>query len=151
MQWLKKHEHVSQVGLCQLSSPPLTNPLVAIAEVDNPVIVVTTVAIAITRTERPLKEKTWKQLRTLFILLNLSLPRTGWANTEITLWTGVLNEKGPHRLAYLNVWFLVGELCGKGQRCGLVGGCVSLGVGFEVSKAYTRPSLTLNAFCMWII
>lgn len=33
---------------------PLTNPLVAIAEVDNPVIVVTTVAIAITTTERPI-------------------------------------------------------------------------------------------------
>lgn len=33
--------------------PPLTNPFVAIAEVDSPVIVVTTVAIPITKTDRP--------------------------------------------------------------------------------------------------
>lgn len=33
--------------------PPLTNPFVAIAEVDSPVMVVTTVAIPITNTDRP--------------------------------------------------------------------------------------------------
>lgn len=46
-----------RLGQCKGNSPPLTNPLVAIAEVDNPVIVVTTVAITITRTERPLRRK----------------------------------------------------------------------------------------------
>lgn len=37
--------------------PPLTNPFVAIAEVDSPVIVVTTVAIAITTTDRPFEKE----------------------------------------------------------------------------------------------
>lgn len=37
----------------KIALPPLTNPFVAIAEVDSPVIVVTTVAIPITKTERP--------------------------------------------------------------------------------------------------
>lgn len=37
----------------KVALPPLTNPFVAIAEVDSPVIVVTTVAIAITTTDRP--------------------------------------------------------------------------------------------------
>ena len=30
------------------------------------------------------------------------------------------------------------------RRCGLVGGSVSLGMDFEVSKAYARPSLCLS-------
>lgn len=33
--------------------PPLTKPFVAIAEVDSPVMLVTTVAIPITNTDRP--------------------------------------------------------------------------------------------------
>lgn len=37
----------------RIGLPPLTNPFVAIAEVDSPVIVVTTVAIPITKTDRP--------------------------------------------------------------------------------------------------
>lgn len=37
----------------KIALPPLTNPFVAIAEVDSPVIVVTTVAIPITKTDRP--------------------------------------------------------------------------------------------------
>lgn len=41
----------------RLNLPPRTNPFVAIAEVDNPVMVVTTVAIIITRTDRPLEKK----------------------------------------------------------------------------------------------
>lgn len=41
----------------EIALPPLTNPLVAIAEVDSPVIVVTTVAIPITKTDKPLEEK----------------------------------------------------------------------------------------------
>lgn len=40
-------------SLMKVTLPPLTNPFVAIAEVDSPVIVVTTVAIAITTTDRP--------------------------------------------------------------------------------------------------
>lgn len=43
-------------------------------------------------------------------------------------WCDGLNERGPHRLMCLNV-----EL--------LVGGGVQLGLGFEVSKDHTRPSL----------
>lgn len=35
--------------------PPLTKPLVAIADVDKPVIVVTTVAIAMTKTASPVR------------------------------------------------------------------------------------------------
>jgi hypothetical protein len=30
------------------------------------------------------------------------------------------------------------------RRCGLVGGSVSLGVGFEVSEALVKPSLSLS-------
>ena len=33
---------------------------------------------------------------------------------------------------------------GRSKRCGLVGGGVSLGVGFEVSKAYGRLSCLLS-------
>lgn len=32
------------------------------------------------------------------------------------------------------------------RRCGLVGGCVSLGVGYEVSKAYARPRVSPSAY-----
>lgn len=37
--------------------PPLTNPFVAIAEVDSPVKVVTTVATAITTRDRPFERE----------------------------------------------------------------------------------------------
>lgn len=53
----------------RLNLPPRTNPLVAIAEVDNPVIVVTTVAIIITTTDRPLGKK--KRDENTFIYFNL--------------------------------------------------------------------------------
>ena len=36
------------------------------------------------------------------------------------------------------------------RRCDLVGGSVSLGVGFEVSEAQARPSVTLSSCCLWI-
>ena len=36
---------------------------------------------------------------------------------------------------------------GRIRKCGLVGGGESLGVGFEVSVAHTRPSLF---FCLWV-
>ena len=52
---------------------------------------------------------------------------------------GDFNENGPQRL--------IGS--GALRRCGLVGGNVSLGVGFEVSEAQARPdgSLSLPATC----
>lgn len=34
------------------------------------------------------------------------------------------------------------------MECGLVGGGVVLGIGFGVSKAYKRPSLTLSTCCL---
>lgn len=52
----------------RLNLPPRTNPLVAIADVDNPVIVVTTVAIAITMTDRPLGKKKRKPENTFSLI-----------------------------------------------------------------------------------
>ena len=52
------------------------------------------------------------------------------------------NDSDPHGLTHLNAWFPV-DLLGKIRRCGLVGVCASLGVGFEVSKAHTRGSIYL--------
>lgn len=47
-----------------------------------------------------------------------------------------LNENGTQRFIYLTVCSLVGgSVLGRFQRCGHVGGGVSLSVGFEVSKA----------------
>jgi hypothetical protein len=61
----------------------------------------------------------------------------------------------PLGFVYLHVWFpsrLFGKTwevwpCWRG--CGLEEG-VSLGVGFEVSKTYTRPSVALFASCLQI-
>lgn len=47
----------------KIALPPLTNPFVAIAEVDSPVIVVTTVAIPITKTDRPLGKRGGKHCK----------------------------------------------------------------------------------------
>lgn len=47
----------------KIALPPLTNPFVAIAEVDSPVIVVTTVAIPITKTDRPFGKRREKQCK----------------------------------------------------------------------------------------
>jgi len=50
--------------------------------------------------------------------------------------------KWPPKVIYLYVWSLVGRIgLGRSRRCGLVGGSVSLGEGFEVLKAHTRTSL----------
>ena len=38
----------------------------------------------------------------------------------------------------------------KDWGCVLVGGSVSQGVGFEVSKVHVRPSVSLFACCLWI-
>lgn len=50
---------------------------------------------------------------------------------------GGLSRNGLHRLLCLNVWSPVG-LFRKDKGCGLVGGGVTLGVGFEVSKTQDR-------------
>lgn len=52
-----------------------------------------------------------------------------------------LNENNFQRIMYLNARTLVGGTVSERiRRCGVVGD-VSLGVGFMVSKAHTRPSL----------
>lgn len=54
---------------------------------------------------------------------------------------GGLNGNGLHRPIYLNAWSLVsGDVLGKIRRCGLIVEGLSLGVGFEVSKAHIMPS-----------
>ena len=42
-------------------------------------------------------------------------------------------------------WFPVGRLSGRVRECDLVGVGVPLGVGFEVSKANTRPRAPLSS------
>jgi hypothetical protein len=50
-----------------------------------------------------------------------------------------LDENGPHRFI------------GSGTiECGLVGRSVSLEMGFEVSSAQARPSVTLPSCCLLI-
>ena len=70
----------------------------------------------------------------------------GLYNMVTSLWGGQrlecgdLNENGPHRTIRDGTirWY------------GLVGGRVSLGVGFEVSDAQDRPSINLSSCCLWI-
>ena len=58
---------------------------------------------------------------------------------------GGSNETGNHRLRCLYSGSLVGRtILGRVRRYALAGGGVSLRVGFEVSKAHTRPSLVLS-------
>ena len=51
---------------------------------------------------------------------------------------GGLNENGSHRL--------LGS--GTIRRCGLVGGSVSLWVGFEVLDVQARPRVSLSSCCL---
>ena len=53
---------------------------------------------------------------------------------------GGLNENGFYRLIYLNVCPQWVACLGK-LKYGLIGEGMSLGVGFEVSKAHTRSNL----------
>lgn len=46
-----------------------------------------------------------------------------------------------HRFIYLMFGSKLVEALGRFRKCGLVGGDMSLGVGFEVSKVHARPSL----------
>lgn len=89
----------------RLNLPPLTNPLVAIADVDNPVIVVTIVAIVITRTDRPLgrKKRNWEYM---YSYLNLPLSRTCWV---WILWIYKLKIG----YFYSHFWKTKPELCKK--------------------------------------
>ena len=55
---------------------------------------------------------------------------------------------GLLKVIYLKAWSLDGgTVLGRIRRRGLVGGGVSLGVGFEVSKVQVRPNLALS---VWI-
>lgn len=71
----------------------------------------------------------------------------------VTIWNleikvvrcGGMNKNGSHWLIYLTAWPLVGgNVLERVGRCGLVEGSVSLGVGFEVSKACYSQSLPLD-------
>lgn len=60
-----------------------------------------------------------------------------------------LNKNGPHRLVYLNIFSLGSDATGQGlvnlallEWHGLVGGSVSLQVGFGVSKTQARPRVS---------
>lgn len=63
---------------------------------------------------------------------------------SVVIKCGNLNEWGDCRLMCLNAWSLVVELFGKDWGHDLVGGGVSLEVGFEVSKTYLRLSLMFS-------
>jgi hypothetical protein len=56
---------------------------------------------------------------------------------------GGLKENGPHKLIDLNAWSLGVALFKRIKGCGLLGGGVSQGVGFEVSRAQAQPSCFL--------
>ena len=63
--------------------------------------------------------------------------------------SGDLNEISPQSHTHLNIWSSAGgsiwvDLGG----CGLAGGSIQLGVGFEVSKATPIPTL-LSASWLW--
>lgn len=63
--------------------------------------------------------------------------------------SGGLNANALHRLICLTTWYLVGgTVLGRIGRCGFVGGGVSLGVGFEVSKVHMIPSFSHSASCL---
>lgn len=55
-----------------------------------------------------------------------------------------LNENGLHKLLRLNVWSTLGRI----ERCGLVGGGMSLGGNFEVSK--TQAFLVSSLFVLYL-
>jgi hypothetical protein len=56
-----------------------------------------------------------------------------------------LNGNSSYRLIYLKAWSIVGgTVLGRIKRHGLVGGGVSLEVGFEILKTHIRPSLAFS-------
>lgn len=62
--------------------------------------------------------------------------------------SAVLNENGPSKLIYLNIWSLV-RRSGKDWGCGFFGGGMSLVLGFEFFKSPRYSQLVLSAswFC----
>lgn len=64
---------------------------------------------------------------------------------------GGLNKNGPNTLLYLNTWLLVGGYLGE-----RLGGMVLIeevcyqGVGFEVLKAHTFPSISIS-LCLLVL
>lgn len=62
---------------------------------------------------------------------------------------GGINEIAPPIGSYMFA-SQFGGLLGRINRCDLVGIGVWLGMGFEVSKAHARSSVTLSACCLWI-
>lgn len=70
----------------------------------------------------------------------------GTAADGMSLWC--LNENGHHRLIDLSAWSPGVALFERLRRCGLVGGSLSLGAGFEVSKSpFQTQSLPQTAVC----
>lgn len=70
----------------------------------------------------------------------------GTAADGMSLWC--LNENDHHRLIDLSAWSPGVALFGRLRRCGLVGGSLSLGAGFEVSKSlFQTQSLPQTAVC----
>lgn len=59
---------------------------------------------------------------------------------------GGLNDNGPYRLICLNAWW---NYFRRIRRCGIIGGGVSPGVGFEVLKAQALPVGSLSA--TWLL
>jgi len=57
-------------------------------------------------------------------------------------------KNGSHRLKYLNDCLVIRER--HFRRCGFVGGRVSLEVGFGISDAQARPSVTLSSCCLLV-
>lgn len=65
---------------------------------------------------------------------------------------GEISGETTHKqLQAINKWMKMTPIVFLGEalwRCGLVGGCVSLGVDLEVSNSQVKPSVT--SCCLWI-
>lgn len=64
-----------------------------------------------------------------------------WKSNYQELWSVGLNDSGPIGSATWILGAQLVELVGKIRRCNLVGGGVSLGMGFEVSEDHSIPSV----------
>lgn len=84
--------------------------------------------------------------RCLFVKSTSNLHKSSWSFC-LHCPCGALDETGPTRLTYLNSWFPVDILLGRIGWQGFARVDVSLRVGFKVSKAGIRPSVSLPATC----
>lgn len=53
-----------------------------------------------------------------------------------------------------HIWMLISQVVtclGRVMRCNLTGGGVSPELGFDISRAHTRPSFSLSACCLWTV